>query len=262
MARRKPEALVGAFRKLKRARRKLNELEGVITQWLAREPCDVIQDSYPDECAHVLRTVLREEPDPDWALEVGEAMGHVREALDHLVQQLVTANGEEPSRRNAFPIYASEENFNRRKIAGVHPRWQAEIESLQPYGTPDPAASPLFRLNGIVQFGKHIDIHAIGVRRPQPANGLLVTIDGIPPDAEPGRWHFIDRGWDGTHIDGAEVHRVWSDGFVPEARLLVKEDMPIQVAFGEGDMTTSEMQEIVRIVGKILTRFEPAFEGP
>jgi len=252
--------LADILRKLKRAARKLEGAEREIARWLATNPCGISQESYPEACLHILRTTLREQPDPEWALEIGEAMGQVRSALDHLVQQLVTANGCEPTRNNAFPIYTSEKHFNRRKIKGVHPRWQAEIESLQPYKAANPTEHPLFRLNGLVQFDKHFDSHAIGVSDQQPGpDGLMLSIDSIPPDATPGRFNMIDFGWNGIRVDGAIIHCVYTDAFVPKARLHVQEAAPFTVAFGEGLVTTAEMLQLVRVVRKILARFEPAF---
>ncbi|MEJ7657391.1 MAG: hypothetical protein WKF33_10225 [Thermoleophilaceae bacterium] len=70
----------------------------------------------------VQRIVIREHPDPSWALLVSEVVHHLRAALDYLVWQLVLLNGAEPYHRYQFPIYA--------KRAPAHTNTVERVSSL------------------------------------------------------------------------------------------------------------------------------------
>ena len=72
----------------------------------------------------------------EWSVRIGEILYNLRSALDHLVWQLVLANGEKPGRHNEFPIVndASEWGQARgRKLKGISQAAAARIERLQPY---------------------------------------------------------------------------------------------------------------------------------
>ena len=71
----------------------------------------------------------------EWSIRVGEILYHLRSTLDHLVWQLVLANGQEPSHRNAYPIVKDESEWSRNKdrLKGVTPRVETIVERLQPY---------------------------------------------------------------------------------------------------------------------------------
>lgn len=71
----------------------------------------------------------------EWSIRVGEILHNLRSALDHLVWQLVLANGQEPSRQNAYPIVNDESEWSRNKhrLKGVTPRVETIVERLQPY---------------------------------------------------------------------------------------------------------------------------------
>ena len=69
----------------------------------------------------------------EWSIRIGEILYNLRSALDHLVWQLVLANGQKPSRSNEFPITKDESDWskNKNKLKGVAPRVEAIIERLQ-----------------------------------------------------------------------------------------------------------------------------------
>jgi hypothetical protein len=252
--------LDGVRRKLKRATRKLDKLEAETTRWIATEPWEPFQESHPEGSVHFLRTRLREQPDPEWALEVGEAMGQARSALDHLVQQLVIANGKTPTGSHAFPIYKREEDFVTRKIAGIDPRWKTEIKSLQPYNARHALKNnPLLRLNALTQFDKHQDIHPVVVGAEPLVVGDQVRLD--TSDDFTGGWidmmmfPFVNEPVDGAVVAGAHF-----ETFDSKARFHLDAPIRCRIAFSEAAITTTEMHDLVRIVRKILTRFKPAFE--
>lgn len=259
VGRKKNHPLDGARRKLKRARRKIDNLETELRQWLAANPHVPLQEPHPEYDVLFVRAGLPRPPEDDWSLEVGEAMGQVRSALDHLVQQLVTANGKNPTGSHAFPIYTKEERFQRRKISGIDLRWKTEIESLQPYESPDSLEqNPLFRLNALTQFDKHWDINPVIIG----SQALQVGSQVILHTSEKFAGGWIDMllpPFIGHPVDGAVVAGAAFETFDEEARFDLNLSLACRVVFGKGMVGTDDMRSIIRVVDEILARFEPAF---
>ena len=73
----------------------------------------------------------------EWSVRLGEILYNLRSALDHLVWQLVLANGQKPGPHNAFPIVNNRCDWqgttSNNKLKGVTPRVKAMVEHLQPY---------------------------------------------------------------------------------------------------------------------------------
>lgn len=74
----------------------------------------------------------------DWSVRLGEILYNLRSALDHLVWQLVLANGQVPGRHNAFPIVRSDEDWAKQArgqwaLSGVSESAVTMIRRLQPY---------------------------------------------------------------------------------------------------------------------------------
>ncbi len=61
----------------------------------------------------LLRIRIHQEPPTEWSLIAGDFVQNVRAALDHLVWQLVLANGETPTPGNAFPIFSNRPSKDR-----------------------------------------------------------------------------------------------------------------------------------------------------
>ncbi len=51
----------------------------------------------------------------EWFIRLGEILYNLRSALDHLVWQLVLANGKTPGRDNSFPIIKNEDDWQTQK---------------------------------------------------------------------------------------------------------------------------------------------------
>ena len=70
---------------------------------------------------------------------LGEIFYNLRSALDHLVWQLVLANGKTPGRDNSFPIIKNEDDWQTQKtgkrwmLKGVSQSAEDTIQCLQPY---------------------------------------------------------------------------------------------------------------------------------
>lgn len=71
----------------------------------------------------------------EWSVKLGEILYNLQSALDHLVWQLVLANGQEPGRHNAFPVVKDESDWQKAptQLKGVMPQVERMIKYLQPY---------------------------------------------------------------------------------------------------------------------------------
>ena len=100
-----------------------------IRQSIVRE---VREDS--DEQVWVYRGETPRTP-VEWSVKFGEILYNLRSALDHLVSQLLLANGQEPNRQNAYPIVNDESKWssNKDRLKGVLPSVETIVERLQPY---------------------------------------------------------------------------------------------------------------------------------
>ena len=97
----------------------------------------------------------------------GDIAHNFRSALDHIIWQLVLAEGNEPDMFNQFPIYSEREKFDkavrsprrpdRSPLHGIDPdgRAWATIEEAQPYCRDDPRADPLTMLATLSNADKH-----------------------------------------------------------------------------------------------------------
>ena len=104
----------------------------------------------------------------EWSVRLGEILYNLRSALDHLVWQLVLANGQNPGRHNAFPIVNKPCDWQgaTSQLKGVTLRVQAMIERLQPYtgGRDFPFDVWAFwTLHSLCNIDKHRYLHLVTV---------------------------------------------------------------------------------------------------
>ena len=72
----------------------------------------------------------------EYSIAVGEIAYNLRSALDHLIWQLVSANGESPNHRNEFPIFNDASDYHKsvgNRLRGLDDRQRGMIESFQPF---------------------------------------------------------------------------------------------------------------------------------
>ena len=96
---------------------------------------------------------------------IGDFLHNTRSALDHLVWQLVIANGQIPSNSNMFPICNDSLSFahqiSRGRLNGIPLQAHARIEALQPYqrGKPLCDMHPLWILSELTNIDKHRSVN-------------------------------------------------------------------------------------------------------
>ena len=113
--------------------------------------CEIIPEENPDANLGVLRVRLPKVPDTLSPL-IGDFLFNVRSALDHVVWQLVLANGGTPTKATCFPISSDPGAFakhSKTRLAGVSPKASALIETLQPYHGGNEPLGILARLHNV-----------------------------------------------------------------------------------------------------------------
>ena len=130
-------SLVGIHAKLRRVEQQIQKIT-----YEADTLCEEVQQGIvrevrddTDEQVWVYRSKNPEEP-VIWSILVGEILYNLRSALDHLVWQLVLANGQTPGRHNEFLIAIDHQRWLQgkgRTLTGVSPKHQAMISYLQPF---------------------------------------------------------------------------------------------------------------------------------
>jgi hypothetical protein len=152
--------------KLQRAREHrlalANELEGFFTGGLGhRVSFDEEQSMF------FVHALLEDDRAYRWATLVGDIVHNLRSSLDHLVHQLVIANGKEPASSNQFPICDTESGYDRevtqkKRLIGVATHDAARVRETQPFvragryrGTAPPRIQPLAQLRDLSNRDKH-----------------------------------------------------------------------------------------------------------
>ena len=129
--------LAGINAKLHRAEEQINKITDV-----AHKLCNDVEQGIVREVRQDLGQQVWLYPGPpptvlvEWSVILGEILHNLRSALDHLVWQLVLANGQTPGRHNKFPIFADHDKWLQEKVKflkGVSIRHEAMVGHLQPY---------------------------------------------------------------------------------------------------------------------------------
>jgi hypothetical protein len=175
------------------------------------------------------------------ALELGEALYHLRAALDGAVYAaaIVESGQDPPPDQNSleFPVCVSTRNFKQaaRKIAPLSQECRDYIESVQPYNTPKLAPElrvvNINRTIGILsdwaRKDRHRQLHVVASWASSASPKILL------PDGASLR--YLRVSGDGFLENNSEIARFAIDGFVPEMKRKVKAnpDLAIDIAVNE-----------------------------
>ncbi len=93
-----------------------------------------------------------------WSVIAGEIIHQSRSALDHVIWDLIIANGGKPQEGlSGFPVFWEEVKYKKRvdgMIGGINEQARKIIDGLQPLG-PDYKSDPLYLLNEMWNRDKH-----------------------------------------------------------------------------------------------------------
>lgn len=178
----------GVHAKVERAARQLICLSADIGAFCdyQRNKIEHIADSNAGTQTWVFRDNTPEVP-MEFSVRSGEIVHNLRSALDHLVWQLVIANGHEPTTRNQFPVFSAQREYSERAeqyLAGVAPRVQEVINSVQPFQRCAGVGYRLWTLHclNIIDKHRHHSMMTVYARAPHvdvPANPDLGIADGV-----------------------------------------------------------------------------------
>lgn len=127
--------LHGAYLKIARATKHLDDLEAALNTWFdeGKGYGSTVEDE-PDGWQLFRHKTLKDLP-LDFGVLVGDVAHNARSALDHLAWELVELNGGNPGRHTGFPIFTS------------HQKWKAQVED--PYFTPNKVKRRTSPLKGV-----------------------------------------------------------------------------------------------------------------
>ncbi|HEY3436014.1 MAG TPA: hypothetical protein VGK41_10215 [Solirubrobacterales bacterium] len=161
----KSASLKGPRLKLDRAKRHLGDLESVIERFFETDPYLVAVEDNSETNRREFR-VVRAQPVPmDLSVIGGDAVHNLRSALDHLIWQLVLANGGKPNKRTAFPVWGSEADFVASRpgyAKGVSEEAVEVLYGLKPYKGGNDA---LWRIHQLDIVDKHRLLLAVAMRQ-------------------------------------------------------------------------------------------------
>jgi hypothetical protein len=208
-----------------------------------------------------------------WGTVIGEIAHDLRSALDNLVSQLVILNGESPTKRNQFPIFAVPAEYAQKVgsyLRGTTPIARTLIEALQPYHAGNGSRShPLWLLAELSNQDKHrvpplavLNITAADIRMSHPAGKKIFAIgqDSWPPVLLP----------EDTRLDAFEDHAdIMSFVLVmPGSQVNVDFQFTTAIAFADvGDATGQPVRKTLHALADFVEMtlerdFAPLFPDP
>ena len=157
--------LVGVNAKIDRAMDNLRSLENDIGAY-----CQLIRHQIIFDERQPFMMDVGDHPGlpTDYAIRVGEVAYNLRSALDHLVWELVEANGKNPSRHTEFPIFAASSldpsmgdslerwaRKTKRQLKGLNENQRQSIYRFQPFHPENEIGLHLDMLSTICNIDKH-----------------------------------------------------------------------------------------------------------
>lgn len=169
--------LQGIKFKIDRAYENIRNLEAEVRVFLESEPYTIIekqQFGVEKDSLNIIDPPGPVTPPPlSFSVLAGEILYHLRSSLDHLVWQLIIANGKDPAElqpRPEFPIFWSRKGYEsggKGKIKGVSNKAATLIEQFQPYPRNGdifgfkPVAHPLYIIHTLNITDKHRLLNAL-----------------------------------------------------------------------------------------------------
>ncbi len=162
------------YAKIERADKELRTLRTDMEKFCERQRVEqkrIRQKNLDGQAEEIVQAYLDDpEKTPiEWSIRIGEIVYNLRSSLDHLVWQLVLDNGQEPSRKNAFPIILNESDWEKTKrdrLSSIGCKVRKKIRRLQPFGGGINLpfdVSAFKRLDYLCNVDKHRHLHLVCV---------------------------------------------------------------------------------------------------
>jgi hypothetical protein len=186
------ELFQGPRLKVERAKRHIGELHKLCADLIQRNPYILFSEEDTNTNEIVIRVRVKEDVPCAWGTIVGDIAHNLRAALDHLICDLVVANGKSISKTNGFLITGSRETFETylpKKIEGISRKAEQLIRRFKPYhrGHGDKfGCSVLYLLDWLDDLDKHKGIVMVGAAIPAsrvktifPGHRATIGADGM-----------------------------------------------------------------------------------
>jgi hypothetical protein len=264
-------SLAGVREKFGQAENHFKLLQAEIRAWLHRDPQPIgLSIPYLDTESgwHVLYGIVNEQPPLRLGVILGDFLHNARSALDHLVWQLVIANGHTPRagpRGNAWPFAHTEDEWSTAlgsHLRGVAPEHQALIKRTQPYEArnrpeaPSPEDTIPARLRFLSDIDKHQIVNPALMVIGDPGEGLSFRVVHGPGEIVKRQ---VNAGAAFEH--GAPLVRVRVEPLTPDTEVEMNGDAPADVAFSERRFPIGVAKQILEAVRVIVREFEPVFDS-
>lgn len=167
--------LDGCRLKIERANEHITQFETEVDAFLSTNPYTVEGKADPQSGDITFFIRVHQDQPARLGTIVGDAVHNLRSALDHLMWQLVLANGRTPNSATAFPVVwdpkvpTNPVEYERRflgKVRGASNLAIALIDAMQPYHVVDfglaPKTDPLALLHSLDIRDKHQTLHVVG----------------------------------------------------------------------------------------------------
>jgi hypothetical protein len=229
--------LAGVRAKLKRAKEHFGTLESEIKDWAKEQSHTHKFYIRRDGVWHVVTADAFPNPGIRLSIIAGDILHNVRSALDHLITQLVLRDGNEPTKRNEFPIcdtpkkFFDEVKFRKKSpelgaLYGITvdgDAW-AIIEGAQPYAG---ISSDLTVIRRLSNMDKH---RTLCTQLPIPYSRSIAQAIGWNPDAILLEQRFSGAALSLEHVTELVRYRFADQ---PDPNVHVKGDLPVDPSFGE-----------------------------
>lgn len=264
-------SLEGSRLKVKRAEHHILDLKEGIEAFLQSDPYEIVIKDNPEADRREHRVIRADSPAVDLSLFVGDAVHSLRSALDHLVWQLVIANGGEPNDlKTEFPVWRSESHFKSGRpgnAKGISKDALDVLYALKPYKGGNDALWRLHRLDIIDKHRLLLTVAAAAMTvvfdmGPRMRQAHIEAFgnqgDGWPPESIP------------VEIVAAEPEIMVPDALVFGAPLGDKESdntkIGVAVTLHEPEIVGTEsvlvtLGQLVSFVNEVIDLFAPFIES-
>lgn len=268
-------SLIGCKKKLDRADRHLQEIEGAVTaDLLDAYTVETQFNTEMNKWVYVITNVTH--PPVELGVIVGDFVHNLRSSLDHLVYQLVEVAGGDHSVKSSFPIFADsaryrDESSGRKCLRQIDPArgakidatYLGEIDALQPHAAGRGGASdPLWLLSELSNIDKHRILHAGIVA---VALGVIVLKSPDMPGRELTRLKISQKR--ALAVEEGAILEVLN-GFPrdknPDEYFDLKRTSDVHFGDGSQDIKGRPVLETLRLIREdvhrnVFPKFEPAF---
>ena len=245
--------------KFRRAVEHRDTLDAEVNRFRRRQPYSIAHEQHP-EGWHLFLLEVREEPPLELGVILGDWLHNLRSALDNLAWQLVLLNGERPTKKTEFPIFANPRKFalgGPVGMRGMNADHQAFIERLQPYPRRrGPRHRHLETVYDLSKIDKHRTINSAYAfpLAQDPPTTLTFRSAGLTAEAKLERFPLR------VLKHGAEVARIQLHAEATyETQVDMNPELPIDIAFGDGVLRRGDLTEVEAAIEAIIEEFAPEF---